>query len=131
MADTAAEKIPVTVVVPKREEFKGYWSLGRSRPGKGVHFEAGRTDLEVTAEELKELREDEVAGHLIVIEYSQAEAAARRAAAAAAEAAKLEADAEAALAAAQKKADEAKKLRADADAAAEKVAAKGKGKADA
>jgi hypothetical protein len=125
MAETAPQKIPVTVVVPKREEFKGYYSLGRSRPGKGVHFETGKTDLEVTPTELAELKEDEAAGFLIVIEYSPAEAAARRAAAAAADAARAEADAEKALAAAQAKADEAKKAKATADAEAEKVTAKG------
>lgn len=124
-----AEKIPVTVVVPKREEFKGYWSLGRSRPGRGVFFETGRTDIEVTAAELAELKEDEAAKHLVVVEYSPAERAARLAAQAEDDAKKAEDAAASALEEAQRKADAAAKAKADAKAAADAAAAKaGKGK---
>jgi hypothetical protein len=122
------EKIPVTVAVPPRPDFKGYWSLGRSRPGHGVFFQTGKTDIEVTPKELAELKEEEASGYLLVVEYSPAERAARLAANAADAAKAAEADAEAALVAAQEKADLAKKAKAEAEAVAERSAKGGKAK---
>jgi hypothetical protein len=59
-------KTKVTVVVPRREFHPGYWSLGRTR-GQGVHFLTGKTQIEVTAKELEELREDEAKGFLTLV----------------------------------------------------------------
>ena len=50
--------VNVIVVVPPRDGHKGFWSLGRTRPGKGKFFPTGSTEFEATPEELAELNED-------------------------------------------------------------------------
>ena len=61
--DAPARKIPVTVLVGKRMvpgsrvELDGCWSIGRK-------FTAGQHELEVTPEQLKELKHDESTGIL-------------------------------------------------------------------
>lgn len=114
----------VLVVVPPRPEpHGGFWSLGRSRAGKGVFFPSGQTEIEVTPEELAELQEEaaerfvpdsaepggkkRVPGFITIVELdpltiakrrAEAEAKAAKAAAAALEKAKAEAETRAAAA---------------------------------
>jgi len=68
-----AEKTKIIVVVPKREFHPGFWSLGLSRPGKAVHFPTGKTQIEVTEEELAELKVDEEKGFLTLVQLSAGE----------------------------------------------------------
>jgi len=68
----ADQKQKVVVVVPKREFHAGYWSLGVTR-GQGVFFPTGKTEIEVTAAELDELKVDEGRGFLMLVEVAAGE----------------------------------------------------------
>jgi len=65
-----AEKTKVIVVVPKREFHQGFWSLGQTR-GQGVHFPTGKTEIEVTPEELAELKVDEEKGFITLVQRGE------------------------------------------------------------
>lgn len=115
----------VVVVPPRPEPHKGYYSLGRTRPGKGVFFPSGQTEIDVTAEELAELKEEATSkkvmdnsveggfrmapGFLTVIELDPVTAARRRAAAEAEAAKQADDEAEALLAKAEERKKAAKK----------------------
>ncbi len=56
---STTQRTTVLVVVPPRKPHGGFWALGRTRPGHAVHFPSGPTEIDVTPEELAELREEE------------------------------------------------------------------------
>jgi hypothetical protein len=66
------QKQKVVVVVPRREFHAGFWSLGRTR-GQGVFFPTGKTEIEVTDAELKELRGDEERNFLTIVLLAKGE----------------------------------------------------------